>query len=308
MATYVVTGGTGFLGLHLTGKLLEQGHMVYTVVRPASKHLTAIPSHPRCKLIRADAGDVETWRAAIPRADVFFHLAWSGAGMEGRADYAVQEKNIKDSLACLRVAAELGTQRFLFFGSQAEYGLQTSAVEESFPCAPVTEYGKAKLEFYRQAQPLARSLGIGYTHLRIFSVYGPGDHPWTLVNTCLDGFLNGREVALSSCEQPWNFLYIDDLVQAVLALCDTPVEQTGCAINLAGDETRPLREYVDTIWRLCDNKGTPLFGARGDQLERPYGIMPVNRKLHQLTGWTQRVSFEAGIREMISSRRKEEIV
>lgn len=308
MATYAVTGGTSFLGRHLITKLLEQGHTVYTIARPNSKNLSVLPSHPDCKVILADVSQTETWRAAIPHADVFLHLAWDGSGMEGRAKQDIQKNNIERSLNCLRTAAELGARRFLFFGSQAEYGLQTAAVEETSPCAPVTEYGKAKLELLRQAQPLASSLGIGYTHLRIFSVYGPGDHPWTLVNTCLDGFLSGQEVALSSCEQPWNFLYIDDLVRAVLALCDPSVEQAPGIVNLAGDETRPLREYVETIWRLCGSRGTPLFGARGDHLERPYGIMPVNRKLHALTGWTQQVSFESGIREMVSTRCKGEIV
>lgn len=305
MSVYVVSGATSFLGRHLVAQLLDEQHTVYAIVRPDSKNLALLPSRPNCKVIPADVAQTQAWRAAIEHADLFLHLAWDGVGMEGRAGQAVQERNIKNSLACLKAAAALGAKRFFFFGSQAEYGRQMVAVEENSPCAPVTEYGKAKLEFYRQAQPLSRSLGIAYTHLRIFSVYGPGDHPWTLVNTCLDGFLSGQEVALSSCEQPWNFLYIKDFVQAVLALCGCPAERTSDIFNIAGDETRPLREYVETIWLSCGRTGTPRFGAVGDRLERPYGIMPINNRLHQITDWTQQTSFEAGIREMISIRSKE---
>lgn len=299
MARYVLSGATSFLGRHLARGLLEAGHAVYAIVRPGSANRHVLPAHPGCHVILADVAQTETWRRAIGRADLFLHLAWDGAGMEGRAKQEVQAENIRQSLACLRAAAQLGARRFVFFGSQAEYGPQTQPVDETAPCAPVTEYGKAKLEFGRQAADLARELGIGYTHLRVFSVYGPGDHPWTLVNTCLEGFLSGQEVALSSCEQPWNFLYISDLVRAVLALCDSP-EDRGCGVfNIAGDQTRPLREYVDAIWRLCGSRGAPRYGARGDRLEWPYGIMPDNEKLHRTTAWTQQVSFEMGIRTML---------
>lgn len=306
MAIYVISGGTSFLGRHLIAQLLEQQHIVYVIARPESKNLSILSTHPNCRVILSDIAQVNQWKRSIPRADFFLHLAWAGEGMKGRADLSFQKKNIETSLACMQCAAELGIKRFIFFGSQAEYGLQSVPVDEGSLCAPITEYGKAKHEFGELARPLAQKLGIGYVHLRIFSVYGPGDHPWTLVNTCLDGFLNGQEVSLSSCEQPWNFLYIKDFVRAVTALCESPAELANGIFNIAGDETLPLREYIDVIWRLCANKGRPLFGTVNDRIERPYGIMPINSKLHRTTDWNQQVSFEAGIREMISARCKEE--
>lgn len=298
MSVCIVSGATSFLGRHLVSRLLCEQHMVYAIVRPNSKNLDILPVHPNCKVILADVGQTQTWNTAIGYADSFFHLAWDGIGMEGRANQAVQKQNVQNSLACLRAASELGVKRFFFFGSQAEYGQQTAPVDESSPCVPVSEYGKAKLRFGQAAQPLAQSLGIGYTHLRIFSVYGPGDHPWTLVNSCVKAFLEGEKIELSSCEQPWNFLYAQDFARAVTALSNGLEKNCGI-VNIAGDETQPLKKYVDTIWRLCGSKGIPLYGAVGSRLERPYGIMPVNKKLHQMTSWRQQIPFEVGIREML---------
>lgn len=79
------------------------------------------------------------------------------------------------------------------------------------------------------------------------------------------------------------------------------INKKNLTVNISGDETKPLREYVDTIWRLAGKKGRPLYGAREGQLERPYGIMPKNEKLHRLIEWAQKVEFDEGIREMILS-------
>ena len=139
MARYVLSGATSFLGRHLARGLLEAGHAVYAIVRPGSANRHVLPAHPGCHVILADVAQTETWRRAIGRADLFLHLAWDGAGMEGRAKQEVQAENIRQSLACLRAAAQLGARRFVFFGSQAEYGPQTQPVDETAPCAPVTE-------------------------------------------------------------------------------------------------------------------------------------------------------------------------
>jgi len=299
MAVYVISGGTSFLGRHLIVQLLEQQNMVYVIARPESKRLSTLPTHPNCRVILSDIAQIGQWKHEIPYADFFLHLAWEGEGMRGRADSLLQKNNIEISLACMQCAAELGIKRFIFFGSQAEYGLQSIPVNENSLCEPITEYGKAKYEFGELARPFAEKLGIEYVHLRIFSVYGPGDHPWTLINSCVNAFQKGENISLSSCEQPWNFLYIRDFVRAVIMLCNCRKKETCSIVNIAGDETRSLREYVDTLWRLCGKRGTPLYGTIGSCLERPYGIMPNNMKLHQLINWVQQVSFEAGALKVI---------
>lgn len=301
MAEIVITGGTSFLGSHLIKKLVQEQHTIYAIVRPNSNHAKRVIRDPRCKMIYADVKDTLQWKKGIPGADVFLHLAWDGSGMQGRADAKRQKGNIKMSLDCLKAAAELGAKRFIFFGSQAEYGPQEEPVDESSPCNPVTAYGKAKLEFGEQARVLSRELDIEYMHLRIFSVYGPGDHPWTLVNSCIDAFMQGRDVRLSDCVQPWNFLHVADCADAVKKLFGCTMNEKNLTVNISGDETKPLREYVDTIWRLTGNQGRPLYGAREGQLERPYGILPKNEKLHCLVEWSQGISFEEGIQGMISN-------
>ena len=108
------------------------------------------------------------------------HLGWEGSGSANRTNPEIQARNIGYALEALGAAARLGCTRFLFSGSQAEYGIADGLMREDSPCHPVSEYGKDKLEVCRRVGERAAELGITYLHARIFSVYGPGDHPWSL--------------------------------------------------------------------------------------------------------------------------------
>ena len=72
-------------------------------------------------------------------------------------------------------------------------------MKEDQPCHPVSEYGKNKVLVWEQAKELSVQLRIDYIHTRIFSVYGPGDHPWSLISACLDTFLKGGHMELGAC-------------------------------------------------------------------------------------------------------------
>lgn len=155
---------------------------------------------------------------------MYFHFGWDGSGSENRKNPKVQGKNALDGMKALEGARKLGCKRFLFSGSQAEYGICADTMGETRECHPVSEYGKAKIAFGRNATEKVRQWNqagvcrMEYVHTRIFSVYGPGDHPWSLVNTCVDHFLQGEEMEFGACTQLWNFLYIEDLVKGLCAL------------------------------------------------------------------------------------------
>ena len=154
----IITGGTSFIGLAVTETLLEQGCRIWTAVRPGSPNREKLPKHENLRPLDLSLEDMERLPEAARAAGlseksrpVFLHMAWDGVGSAGRSDRAVQEKNIRCSLMAVEAAAALGCGRFVFSGSQAEYGICRENTAEDHPCSPVSEYGKAKLEFGRQA-------------------------------------------------------------------------------------------------------------------------------------------------------------
>ena len=173
-------------------------------------------------------------------------------------------------------------------------------MHEELACRPVSEYGKDKLEVCEQALKLSGELGITYIHTRIFSVYGPGDHPWSLVETCLDAFLSGGHIDLGACTQQWNFMYVTDAARALAELLLGNAESG--VYNVAGEDTRPLRSYIEELHRLCGGRGTFTYGKRPPNAEGVVSLRPETGKLKAAVDWHSRVDFETGIRTMIDMR------
>ncbi|MEH2931451.1 NAD(P)-dependent oxidoreductase [Candidatus Ventrimonas sp. KK005] len=299
----VVTGGAGFIGAATVKCLLEKGHEVWAVVRPDSPRLSnlwhQVPEElrPGLQVISLDVRNLaqEDFRKYCPLADVWLHTSWGGPGSDNRKKRDMQQSNIQDSLAAVRAAAWIGCRRFVFTGSQAEYGICYETMGEDTPCNPVSEYGKAKLEFANQAEKLCRQLSMDYVHARLFSVYGPGDHSWTLVQSCLRTWQEGGEMELGECSQWWNFLYIKDAAKGLAVLLEKGVHGI---YNLAGRDTRILREYVEEMYELCGSKGSFRYGIHPQLAEKNANLIPDITKILAL-GWKPTVSFKEGIYELL---------
>lgn len=307
MAIVVITGATSFLGAALTRELLNQGHICHVIVRPDSPRLSMLPMDNEHLFVHMhDLHSVEVWQKVIGHCDLFYHLAWGGIGALGRANPEIQADNVRMTQKCLQSAYEMGAKRFVFAGSQAEYGVNDNLVSETTPCHPTIEYGKGKLQVLLSCSEQAKQLGIEYVHLRIFSVYGENDHPWTLVSSCISAFIQEEELPLSSCEQLWNFLHVNDAAHAMYLMGVSPLMSEDPVYNIASTDTRKLREFVDIIWYTADCKGHPAYGTRGSTLEKPHGIQPSIEKMRIATGFKPSISFEDGIRQMIESAKSKQ--
>lgn len=303
----VVTGATSFIGRAVVEELLEKRHQVFAAVRPDSAGRGELEAMQRetggqLTVLPVDlsaCGTLDRHPALEGRADLWLHLGWEGSGSANRTNPEIQARNIGYALEALGAAARLGCTRFLFSGSQAEYGIADGLMREDSPCHPVSEYGKDKLEVCRRAGERAAELGITYLHARIFSVYGPGDHPWSLVSSCVDTFLKGGHMEFGACTQLWNYLYIKDAVRAItgLLLAKSP----SGVYNVAGNDTRPLREFIGEIHRLCGGRGTFEYGKRPPNAEGVVSLKPDTGKLYRTANFQPRISFEEGIREMIAN-------
>lgn len=307
----VLTGATSFIGAATLYEMLNGGHEVYAVVRPQSEKCRLIMEQNRKALeenrlhiVENDLAEPGALLNNIPvSCDVFFHFGWGGSGSSARTDQKLQEKNLESSLDTIRAAKALGCKRFIFSGSQAEYGMHRELMTEESACSPRSLYGEAKLSMRKEGEKLCRELGISYIHVRIFSAYGPGDHPWTLVESCLRTFRENREMSLGACTQKWNFIYITDLAKAMCALAsvsDLVLEaENNPVYNLAGDDTRSLREFVEEIHAACKGLGSCAYASRKENAEGAVNLIPDISKICRVTGWKPEVSFKEGIKKTL---------
>ena len=318
----VVTGATSFLGAPMTERFLRDGDRVYAVVRPGSRNMGRVEKlreryGGRIIPVSVKLEDTDRIADVIKEpCSLWVHFGWDGAGSGNRTQRDTQQKNAEDSLRALRGAETLGCRRFVFSGSQAEYGIRDSLMKESDPCRPVSEYGKAKVRFYQAAREYLTESGsaIEYVHARIFSVYGPGDHPWSLVESCRKAFLAGEEISLGECAQMWNFLYRDDCLEALFLLAKaqgtvgfsaaTPSGREKNGIyNVAAPEaeTRLLRSYVETMYRLCGSRGSFVYGVRPPNAEGQANLIPSTQKLRETVGFAAKIGFEDGFLRLLET-------
>lgn len=262
---YVITGASGFIGVEISKVLLSKGDTIYAVCRRESKNLKDIPQHDNLKIVWADLDHLEAIKEQVYNADVFIHLAWQGTVGGSRNIAEIQEKNKANAYTAMRVAKVIGCQVFVDSGSQAEYGTCTELITEESPCNPFSEYGKAKLEVWRKGSCLCKELGLKYVHLRIFSMFGENDHPYTLVMSIIEKMLrNEPSIDLSSCTQMWNYVYCPDASRMIVGLCEhamTNHDFNAEIYNIASDDTRDLKEFVERIKQLTGSKSHCNYGA-----------------------------------------------
>lgn len=280
---------------------------------------------------------------AAPLIDAWIHFAWDGVGSAGRSDTNIQIENIQNAKKAYLYAKLLGARKFLFAGSQAEYGRGNHRVP-----LPVSPYGKAKLSFGRWAteQSLLSEIyddaPMQFIHMRIYSVYGSGDHETSLVNTVLRAALRHEAVTLGPCEQRWNYLEVHDLARAIRILLSSEDTCTGI-YDIAGSDSRMLKKYVIAMnaiaARFAANADTTAdgdattaagatqavtagrqttgtaagasptgaelrFGTRANNAEGAANMSPEILKLQRL-GFHQEISFEAGIGMLLKTMREE---
>ena len=248
----LISGITSFLGISTGKALLKKGHEVYGILRPESRNKERLKGEKGMQLLSLNMesfllwekehgieaeynnstteGGITTERNATsenlspvspaPFSELHFdavlHFAWDGVGSLGRSDVATQEKNLSMSKAFFSWAKAQGVKRFFFAGSQAEMGRGTR--EEPLPASP---YGEKKLAFSEYG--LKNHGEMEFIDLRIYSIYGKGDHERSLVKTLVRNTLKGMETELGSGNKIWNFMAEEDFGRALAFLTDLDI-------------------------------------------------------------------------------------
>lgn len=303
MKKVVITGATGFIGLHLIQEFLKSNCEIYTVVRPKGKHTERIPKDEHIHVLPLPMDEYGELPNAIEQADYFYHLAWEGARAPLRDDGTVQKHNYTCAVEAFHAARNLGCSFFLGSGSQAEYGLTCGLIDEAYPCSPITEYGKQKLRACQTIGNLAMESGMNFIWTRIFSIFGPGDYPGTLVMQALEKMSRNEPVEMTQGTQLWDYLFVSDAARAMAAF-----PSAACCngvYNIASGEYRPLRTFVEKMKEIIGSNSELHFGAVPYGTGGPVNLTPDPTKVKKALAWQPEVSFEAGIRKIIKQQEQE---
>lgn len=295
MKKAIITGATGMIGSTLAKQMLQEGYEILAVVRPGTKKLSNLPVSPLLSLVECAVDEIDTLPQKVSGHDwdCFFHLAWADAFGGGRNDMDSQIGNITGTVHAARAAAALGCTAFVGAGSQAEYGRVEGKLRPDIPAFPENGYGMAKLCAGEMSRTECKKLGLRHIWVRILSIYGPGDNPYTLVRSAIETFLDGKPACFTAGEQLWDYLYSEDAARAILLAGEKG--RDGAVYPLGGGSAKPLKEYILTIRNAIAPEAESGLGLR----EYPEGqVMHLEADISALTqdtGFVPQIDFETGI-------------
>jgi nucleoside-diphosphate-sugar epimerase len=295
----LVTGATGFLGSRLVRRLLDHGLSVAALLRPGTDPWRIRDVLGRVEVIEGDLEDLRPARDPVSRfgAGGVFHLAWSGVTRPDRDDPARARTSVRGSIELARAVLDGGCRILVGLGSQAEYGRPSSVLDEALVPAPDTPYGKAKVEVHEAFQALAASAGCRLAWLRLLTAYGPMDDDRYLVPYVIRTLLRGQVPELTGGSQRWDFLYVDDVAEALVATAAS-AHASGTFV-LCSSTGHPVREVAERIRDLVD-PSLPLGFGKIAHDPQARDLVGDGSRLRAATGWEPRVGLADGLARTVA--------
>lgn len=274
------------------------------LLRPSSDPWRLGVDVQRMQMLLGSLDDASSYAVALRdfRPDTVMHLAWHGVSKSARDDPAQVRTNVCGSVDLLSAAAAAGCRTFIGAGSQAEYGPSDIAIDEHHPTCPRSLYGAAKLATFTLLEQLARQRDMRLAWLRVFSVYGPQDSPDTLVSSLVSRLLAAERPTLTTGEQAWDFLYIDDAAEAFVSV--GAAAAAAGVFNVGSGTARPLRETIAQVRDLIDPSLPLGFGEIPTAAHAVRHLEPVVGRLQAATGWSAATPLAVGLARTIDWHRQ----
>ncbi|HVR69761.1 MAG TPA: NAD-dependent epimerase/dehydratase family protein [Vicinamibacteria bacterium] len=259
----VVTGAAGFIGSHLSERLLREGHEVTGIdafvdyyPRPVKeKNLAACRAQPGFRLVEGALQDLDL-PPLLEGARVVFHLA-AQAGVRaswGREFELYTGHNVLATQRLLEAAVLAGTPRVVCASSSSVYGdSRDMPLREDAACHPVSPYGVTKLAAEHLGQLYGRNHGLPVVSLRYFTVYGPRQRPDMAFHRFLKAARDGETIRVyGDGGQTRDFTYIEDIVAATRASADSG--RPGCVYNVGGGERVSVNQVLGMVEQVTGRK------------------------------------------------------
>jgi nucleoside-diphosphate-sugar epimerase len=291
----LVTGATGFLGSHLCRHLSQRGAEVHAVSRKMQPRDAGGPLW-----LQGDLQDIATARSVVraSRPEVIFHLSSNAVGAPDLAlVLPTFHADLETTINVLTAATEFGCGRLMLVAS----------LEEPMPDrgddVPSSPYGAAKWAATMYGRMFQRLYATPVVIARVYMTYGPGQAARKLIPYVALSLLRGEAPKVSSGERGVDWVYVDDVMEGLLAAAVAPDVESS-TIELGSGELVPIRRVVDLLVELTGAQVRPQFGALPDRpFEKVRAAHPTCawRKL----GWKATTPLDQGLAHTVAWYRRQ---
>jgi len=299
----LVTGAAGFIGSHLTRRLLEEGAEVHILLRKDTDQFRIQDFLEDLTIWYGDLKDFQGICSCIrgSRPQIIFHLA--ALLNVSRASELIEsmiDVNIKGTLNLLRgvIKENITLEFFINTGSSEEYGNGPVPFSEDQREIPVSPYSASKVAATYFCQMIYRSMGLPIVTLRPFLVYGPDQDTDMFIPSLIQHCLEGKDFPMTEGDQTREFNYIDDIVEAYLLAVICP-QAVGEVINIGNGIEYTIRDVAEKIVHMMGDPIKLLVGALPKRPGETDHFFCNNEKARKLLGWSPKINIDEGLERTI---------
>lgn len=299
MSLYLVTGGAGFIGSHLSEELIRRGERVRVVDSLVTGKRANLAHLPQVEFIEGDLANFDVAKRSVQGVDYVLHQAAIPSVPRSVEDPITSNRaNIDASLNLLVAARDARVRRVVYAGSSSAYGnSETLPKVETMPTAPLSPYALQKLVVEQYCALFTALYGLETVTIRYFNVFGPRQDPSSpysgVISLFIRALCEGRQPTIhGNGEQTRDFTYVANVVDGVLRASEAP-SVSGEVINVATGGRISLNDLFRAVRDLVGARVEPIYGPprAGDVRDSQADI----GKARRLLNYQPTISFEQGL-------------
>ena len=263
---FLITGAAGFLGSTLANQLAREGHQVRGLDDLSTGDPQALA--PDVHFTRGDVNDRPKLWTLLQDVDVVYHLAARVSVQESilyPRDY--NAANVGGTVALMEAMRDVGVKRVVLASSGAVYGdMANGSLKESDTPNPRSPYAVSKLSAEYYVRTIGNLWNIETVSLRIFNAYGPNQHlppshPPVVLHYLKQALRGGTLVAHGDGSQTRDYIYVDDVVSAMVAASTAP-NINGLVINVGSGVETSIKDLIRTVLNVTDSKSNVVYNTQ----------------------------------------------
>jgi NAD dependent epimerase/dehydratase len=303
----LVTGADGFIGSHLTARLVELGAEVTALAFYDARDTfgwldEVVEAGCPLRLERGDVRDAELVRRLVSSQQYVYHLAaLIGIPYSYAAPASYIRTNVEGTLNVLTAARDVGVERVVHTSTSEVYGTaRFTPITEEHPLHTQSPYAASKAAADHLAEAFHRSYGLPVVTLRPFNTYGPRQSERAVISTIIRQALDPRlpHIGVGDLSTRRDFNFVSDIVEAFIAVGGLHDQQMGEVYNAGSGHTVAIG---DVVAELLDLTGSAKPVVHQEDRLRPADsevleLMAAADRLRDATGWHSRVNLRDGLR------------
>ena len=303
----LITGGAGFIGSNFVYKFLDLGYKVIVLEVEGANlwRLDKIKKQIRVEFVNLKNYDRIEALIAELNPQIILHFATYGVSLSRQQDIKeTVDTNLLGAINLVNACSKIKFECFINTGSNSEYGAKDKPMKEDDLLEPNNLYGVTKAAGTLYCQYVAKKLDLPIVSTRLFSPYGYFEEKDRFIPTVIRSYLRNSELNLSSPDSVRDFIFIEDIIDAYLAIIKNIAKVKGEIFNIGTGKQTPIAEVVDAVKKSVRSTMEPKYGqVKKAQLE-PKNWLADIYKTKKMLNWQPKYNLAKGLEKDIEWFRK----